>query len=92
MTATYVCGLSEPGTGLLRRDIEAGRAHSERRHRAVSPEELKKLGSTVEALKMIVPTHPHPMAPDHPPFNALLRPGAGLVDRPRDLLTGRAKQ
>jgi hemerythrin-like domain-containing protein len=58
----------------------------------VSPEELQKLGATVEALKKIVPTHPHPMAPDHPPFNALLGPGAGLVDRLRDMLTGRAKQ
>jgi hemerythrin-like domain-containing protein len=58
----------------------------------VSPEELNKLGATVQALKKIVPTHPHPMAPDHPPFNALLAPGAGLVDRLRDMLTGRAKQ
>jgi hemerythrin superfamily protein len=58
----------------------------------VDPEELQKLGRTVEGLKKIVPTHPHPMAPDHPPFNALLGPGAGLVDRLRDMLTGRAKQ
>ena len=58
----------------------------------VSPEELQKLGATVEGLKKIVPTHPHPMAPDHPPFNALLGPGTGLVDRLRDMLTGRAKQ
>ena len=57
----------------------------------VSPEELDKLGKTVQALKKIVPTHPHPMAPDHPPFNALLAPGAALVDRVRDLLTGRGK-
>ena len=58
----------------------------------VSAEELQKLGATVEGLKKIVPTHPHPMAPDHPPFNALLGPGVGLVDRLRDMLTGRAKQ
>jgi hemerythrin superfamily protein len=58
---------------------------------AVSPEELDKLGKTVEALKKILPTHPHPMAPDLPPFNALLAPGAALVDRARDLLTGRGK-
>jgi hemerythrin superfamily protein len=58
----------------------------------VSPEELQSLGEKVEKLKKIVPTHPHPMAPDHPPFNALLGPGAGLVDRLRDMLTGRAKQ
>src|SRR3954470_6489079 len=48
----------------------------------VDADELNKLGETVERLKKIVPTHPHPMAPDHPPFNALLGPGAGLVDRP----------
>jgi hypothetical protein len=58
---------------------------------AVDQAELDKLGSTVQALKKIVPTHPHPMAPDHPPFNALLAPGAALVDRVRDLLTGRGK-
>jgi len=58
----------------------------------VSAAELDKLGETVQALKKIVPTHPHPMAPDHPPFNALLAPGTALVDRVRDLLTGRAKQ
>jgi hemerythrin superfamily protein len=58
----------------------------------VGPEVLNELGATVQALKKIVPTRPHPMAPDHPPFNALLGPGAGLVDRLRDLLTGRAKQ
>lgn len=58
----------------------------------VSPEELDKLGTTVQALKKILPTHPHPMTPDHPPFNALLAPGVALVDRVRDLLSDRPKQ
>jgi hemerythrin-like domain-containing protein len=58
---------------------------------AVSADELDKLGTTVQGLKKIVPTHPHPMAPDHPPFNALIGPGAGLVDRLRDMLSGRGK-
>jgi hemerythrin superfamily protein len=58
---------------------------------AVGKDELDKLGGMVEKLKKIVPTHPHPAAPDHPPFNALLGPGAGLLDRVRDLLTGRGK-
>ena len=58
----------------------------------VSAEELDKLGKTVQALKKVVPTHPHPMAPDHPPFNALLAPGVALVDRVRDLLSDRPKQ
>jgi hemerythrin superfamily protein len=57
----------------------------------VGQDELDKLATTVQALKKIVPTHPHPKAPDHPPFNALLGPGAGLLDRVRDLLTGRGK-
>jgi hemerythrin superfamily protein len=59
---------------------------------AVDKEQLDKLATVVEGLKKIVPTHPHPMAPDHPPFNALLGPGAGLLDRVRDMLTGRGKQ
>jgi len=58
---------------------------------AVDKETLGKLASVVEGLKKIVPTHPHPMAPDRPPFNALLGPGAGLLDRLRDMLTGRGK-
>ena len=53
---------------------------------ATTKDELDKLGTVVQALKKIVPTHPHPLAPDHPPFNALLGPGAALVDRVRDLL------
>lgn len=58
---------------------------------SVNQDELDKLGKAVEGLKKIVPTHPHPMSPDHPPLNALLGPGAGLVDRVRDKLTGRGK-
>lgn len=58
---------------------------------SVNPEELDKLGDVVEALKKIVPTRPHPMAPDTPPWNALLAPGAGLVDRVRDAVTGRGR-
>lgn len=59
---------------------------------AVDQSELDTLGTVVKGLKKILPTHPHPAAPDHPPFNALLSPGAALVDRVRDLLSDRAKQ
>ena len=58
---------------------------------AVGQDELDKLATVVQGLKKIVPTHPHPKAPDHPPFNVLLGPGAGLLDRVRDLLSGRGK-
>jgi hypothetical protein len=55
-----------------------------------TPEDLQALGRKVEAVKKIAPTRPHPAAPDHPPFNKLLAPGAGLVDRVRDALSNRA--
>jgi hypothetical protein len=37
----------------------------------------------------MAPTHPHAAAPDKPPFNVMLGPGAALVDRVRDWLSGR---
>jgi multiple sugar transport system permease protein len=52
-------------------------------------EELVRLGEQVERAKKMAPTRPHPMAPDTPPWNKLLAPGAGLVDRVRDALSGR---
>jgi hemerythrin superfamily protein len=50
---------------------------------------LVELGEQVERAKRIAPTRPHPSAPDTPPLNKVLAPGAGLVDRIRDALTGR---
>ncbi|MFJ1967754.1 hemerythrin domain-containing protein [Streptomyces sp. NPDC087903] len=58
---------------------------------ACSPEALDKLGDKVRTAKKLAPTRPHPSAPDTPPANKLLAPGAGLVDRLRDTLTGRGK-
>jgi hemerythrin superfamily protein len=49
------------------------------------------LGAKVERAKKTAPTRPHPSAPDTPPLNRLLDPGAGLVDRARDLLSGRGR-
>jgi hemerythrin superfamily protein len=51
--------------------------------------ELFKLGDQVQAAKQKAPTRPHPTAPDRPPLNKLLAPGAGFVDRIRDHLSGR---
>ncbi|MFF0109522.1 hemerythrin domain-containing protein [Streptomyces hirsutus] len=56
---------------------------------ACTPEVLDDLGDRIRTAKKIAPTRPHPSAPDTPPGNKLLGPGAGLVDRARDLLTGR---
>lgn len=58
---------------------------------AASEDELMKLGDEVRQAKKTAPTRPHPSAPDTPPANKLLAPGAGMVDRLRDALTGRGK-
>jgi hypothetical protein len=55
-------------------------------------DKLDELGDKVRQAKKIAPTRPHPSAPDRPPANKLLAPGAGLVDRVRDALTGRGKK
>jgi hemerythrin superfamily protein len=56
---------------------------------ACSRSQLEDLGEKVVNAKKIAPTRPHPSAPDKPPANKLLGPGAGLVDRMRDALSGR---
>ena len=52
---------------------------------------LDTLGDRIRTAKKMAPTRPHPAAPDKPPFNKLLAPGAGLVDRVRDFVTGRGR-
>ncbi|MFD6949118.1 hemerythrin [Nocardiopsis sp. TSRI0078] len=56
---------------------------------ACTPEELRELGAKVVKAKEQAPTRPHPSAPDTPPANKILDPGAGLIDRMRDALSGR---
>ncbi|MBT2405237.1 MULTISPECIES: hemerythrin domain-containing protein [unclassified Streptomyces] len=56
-----------------------------------SAETLAELGDKVRTAKKTAPTRPHPSAPDKPPANKLLAPGIGLVDRLRDMMSGRGK-
>jgi hemerythrin superfamily protein len=49
-----------------------------------TPDELRELGSKVEAVKKVAPTRPHPSAPDQPPGDKILGPVVGLFDRMRD--------
>ncbi|MFF2408290.1 hemerythrin domain-containing protein [Streptomyces sp. NPDC058092] len=53
-----------------------------------SPEKLDELGRLARHAKQTL-TRPHPTVPDIPPAHELLVPGAGLVDRVRDLVHGR---
>jgi hemerythrin superfamily protein len=58
---------------------------------ATTHETLAALGEKVRRAKRTAPTRPHPSAPDKPPANKLLAPGAGMVDRLRDALSGRGR-
>ena len=59
-----------------------------RRH--VDADRLQAMGVAVEALKKVAPTRPHPAAPNNALFHLTVGPGVGMVDRLRDLLSGRA--
>ncbi|MEO3764158.1 hemerythrin domain-containing protein [Streptomyces sp. B8F3] len=52
---------------------------------------LWDLGEKVRTAKKTSPTRPHPRTPSTPPANRLIDPGIGMVDRARDLLTGRGR-
>ena len=55
----------------------------------MDPEELRTLGSRVEAFKKVAPTRPHPNVPNEPLPRIAAGPAASLLDRMRDLATGR---
>src|SRR4051794_4669048 len=56
---------------------------------AMDPEELRTLGSRVEAFKKVAPTRPHPNVPNTAMARTAAGPPASLFDRLRDLATGR---
>lgn len=55
-----------------------------------SQQDLDELAAKVNTIKKIAPTRPHPNAPNSPLTHKLLGPGIGLVDRARDLFSGRS--
>ena len=57
----------------------------------IDAEELRKLGSRVEAFKKVAPTRPHPNVPHEALPRAAAGAPASLFDRMRDLATGRGK-
>jgi aminoglycoside phosphotransferase len=59
--------------------------------RAIDADELRKLGSRVEAFKKVAPTRPHPNVPNEPLPRMAAGPAASLFDRMRDLATGRGR-
>jgi hypothetical protein len=57
--------------------------------KAIDADELRKLGERVEAFKKVAPTRPHPNVPNEALPRAAAGPAASLIDRMRDLATGR---
>jgi hemerythrin superfamily protein len=58
---------------------------------ACSAQELQDLGRKVQQAEKVAPTRPHPSAPSEGGVLGALAPGAGLVDRVRDALSGRGR-
>lgn len=57
--------------------------------RAASDAELIRLGNRVEIAEEAAPTRPHPDHPVRPPWNRVVEPALGVVDKVRDAVTGR---
>ena len=55
----------------------------------IDADELRKLGERVEAFKKAAPTRPHPDVPNEPLPRTAVGPAVSLLDRMRDLATGR---
>jgi hemerythrin-like domain-containing protein len=56
---------------------------------ALSQEEQENLGAKITRAKKLAPTRPHPSAPDGPPWDKVVGPPTGIMDRMRDLMSGR---
>lgn len=71
-------------TELVRHHVkeEEGELFPEVRRR-ISRRELLELGDRLRDAKRIVPTRPHPTAPDEPPANAVVGSAVAVIDRVR---------
>ncbi|MFY1584953.1 hemerythrin domain-containing protein [Micromonospora sp. WMMD734] len=57
-----------------------------------SDAELIRLGNRWEIAEEAAPTRPHPGTPATPPWNRIVEPAVGVVDKLRDVVTGRRTQ
>lgn len=82
-------------TRTMHQVIEAVRRHIEEEEGTIFPQlrdsadqkGLERLASIVEAAKVAVPTHPHPLIPGTATAQLIAGPWAAIVDRARDLVS-----
>jgi hypothetical protein len=55
----------------------------------VPAEDMIRLGNRVETAEEAAPTRPHPRTPSSPPWNKVVDPALGVVDKVRDVIAAR---
>ena len=82
--------LADELAGQLRRHADAAATDIFPALRGVVGEaDLIRLGNRVEIAEEAAPTWPHPDAPATPPWNRVVQPALGVLDKVRDAVTGR---
>jgi hypothetical protein len=92
-------GLSGPDDPALAEVADRVHRHVSRVTALVTPlrevatdAELIRLGNRWEIAEEAAPTRPHPGTPATPPWNKIVEPAVGVVDKLRDAVTGRRTQ
>ncbi|MFC4147761.1 hemerythrin domain-containing protein [Micromonospora mangrovi] len=96
---TALKGLSGADDPTLVEVAERVRRHVSRLTALVGPlrevatdAELIRLGNRWQIAEEAAPTRPHPGTPATPPWNKIVEPAVGVVDKLRDAVTGRRTQ
>lgn len=76
-------------TAQVRRHALAGDPLLGRLRAEIGDADLIRLGNRVRVAEEAAPTRPHPDAPATPPWNKVVDPALGVVDKARDVLTRR---
>ncbi|WFE40132.1 hemerythrin domain-containing protein [Micromonospora sp. WMMD998] len=89
-------GLSGPDDAAVADVAERVRRHVGRVAALVTPlrevasdAELIRLGNRWEIAEEAAPTRPHPGTPARPPWNKIVEPAVGVLDKVRDVVSGR---
>ncbi|MGI5521047.1 hemerythrin domain-containing protein [Micromonospora sp. CA-259024] len=76
-------------TERVRRHVDGVGALVTELRTVATEEELIRLGNRLEIAEEAAPTRPHPGTPATPPWNRIVEPAVGVVDKVLDAVTGR---